>query len=291
MLFLVLAAAVTGAAAPNAVSVTVQGSIEASLQRAIGDDGAAVAAQVARLLRWRGDVVRNVHRGDVVTLLYESAEQQPELVALSYRGLEIDLHAYRFTDDDGVPRYYDGNGKLVEPKLRNSPVPAYVQITELVQSGRGKRRHHGIDLKAPVGTPVVMPFSGVVTRVNWSTRINGNCVEVDLGGGRLARFLHLDRVAAGVRPGARLAPGSAVGTVGNTGRSSAAHLHYEIRAADGRPLKPDELHGLATVHIDRGQLAQFDRVRFAFDRRLLEVESALTASGITPRRAPAAAAR
>lgn len=221
----------------------VRGSIERSLRRVQPKHGAALAAQTARLLRWRGDVVRDVHPGDRLSLLFE-AHTPAVLVALRYEGATVKLEAYRFVAPDGRPRYYDRDGVRVAPRLRNSPVPAYGQITEKVQTGPGKRRHLGIDLKAPEGTPVVAPFPGVVTRVNWSTRHNGNCVEIRFDPGMTGLFLHLAEVAPALAPGQVLAAGAPVGTVGNTGRSTAPHLHYELRrTATGTLLDPLETHG------------------------------------------------
>src|SRR5690606_31775142 len=85
----------TAQAAPDTqrVSVQVRGSIEASLTRAAGDAGPALAAQVARLLRWRGDVIRDVHPGDRISVLYERGEA-PELVALEFEGAAFSLQAF-----------------------------------------------------------------------------------------------------------------------------------------------------------------------------------------------------
>src|SRR3954468_3019479 len=96
--------------------VVVQGSIDASLAHVLGHDGSALAAQVARLVRWRGDVVKNVHKGDELWVLYEEADG-PELVAMTYKGSELTLNAFRQPDAQGVPRYYDDAGKLIEPGL------------------------------------------------------------------------------------------------------------------------------------------------------------------------------
>ncbi len=230
------------AAPPLTAAASVEGSLEATLVRSTGDHGKALAAQVARLLAWRGDVVRNVHRGDELRLAWRPAAV-PELLALHYRGAEITVTAYLYTGDEGIGRFYDDGGTLVEPVLAHSPVPAYVQITEVVQNGSGKRRHSGLDLKAALGAAVLLPFAGRVTRTNWSMRQNGNCVEVRYHRGEIARFLHLDEIDAGVAPGVQLAQGVRIGAVGSTGRSIAPHLHYELRSVAGDVLDPLAVHG------------------------------------------------
>jgi murein DD-endopeptidase MepM/ murein hydrolase activator NlpD len=273
-----LAAAI---APPTSLTLTVEGSIEATLARALpGKDASELAAQVARLMRWRGDFIRHAQRGDMVTLLYEPGDTQQELVAVAYRGQELKLTAYRYADEHGVQRFYDENGTLIEPGIKNSPVTRYTQITERVDPGRGNRRHAGMDFKAPTGAPVRLPFAGRVTRVNWN-RVNGRCVEVAVGGGRLVRFLHLDSVAKNVKPGTHLAAGASIGTVGNTGRSSAPHLHYEIRDAGDRPLEPDKIHGTFVVKLGKDMQPAFAKTRARVDKRFAEADGSVATLSVT----------
>lgn len=249
--------------AARVIDTVVRRSISAVLVAADAQHGAALAAQVARLLRWKGDIVRDVHPNDALTLAYRLEDGQPRLVALVYRGLAIHLSAFPLLDGDGVLRLYDSRAGLIEPRLRHSPTD-YQQITETVQSGRGKRRHRGIDLKAPTGTPIRAPFAARVSRVNWSTRINGNCVDLVYTAGRAAGlhglFLHLDQVD-NLRPGQRLSPGQKFATVGNTGRSSAAHLHYEIRDRRGRVRDPMVVHTTEAVRLTGRWRELFHRSR------------------------------
>ncbi len=266
---------------PTSLTVTVEGSIEATLQRTLpSKDASELAAQVARLMRWRGDFIRHAQRGDVMTILYEEGETQQELVALAYRGHELRVTAYRYADENGVQRFYDENGTLIEPGIKNSPVARYTQITERVDPGRGNRRHAGMDFKAPTGSPVRLPFAGRVTRVNWN-HVNGRCVEVAIAGGRRVRFLHLDSINKNVKPGAQLAVNASIGTVGNTGRSSAPHLHYEIRDANDKPLEPDKIHGTFVVKLGKEQQPEFAKARARVDKRFAEADGAVATLSVT----------
>ncbi|MBI3179083.1 MAG: hypothetical protein HYZ27_05440, partial [Deltaproteobacteria bacterium] len=93
------------AAPPEIAAARVEGSLEATLVRATGQHGTALAAQAARLLGWRGDVVRNVHRGDELRVAWRPGEA-PELVAVVYHGAELSLTAYLYSGDDGIGRFY-----------------------------------------------------------------------------------------------------------------------------------------------------------------------------------------
>jgi len=85
-----------------------------------------------------------------------------------------------------------------------------------------------VDFKAKVGTPVFTPFPGKVTRVNWNFKYNGDCIEIDHAKqGIKTVYLHLNKVV--VKPGQVVKGGQKIGESGNTGRTFAPHLHYEIR--------------------------------------------------------------
>ena len=262
----------TGMAAgtPQHLSLAVKGSLEATLVRAVpSHEGPMLSAEVARLLRWRGDVNRRVHPGDQLSLIYVSrAEGEPELLAMQYVGSELHLQAYRFADTDGISRFYDEAGGLIEPQLLNAPVPDYVQITELVQRGRGRRKHNGIDLKAPLGSPIRLPFAGTVNRINWLQRLNGRCIEVRYDNGILARFLHMSRIDPQVRPHVALPAGAPLGEVGSTGHSNAPHLHYELRR-DDQPLDPLKIHGQRRAAAPQQSMAAFLVQRDALARTLV----------------------
>ena len=94
--------------------------------------------------------------------------------------------------------------------------------------------HAGIDLAAPQGTAVYATADGVVDRAEWFGGY-GNCVEVDHGKGVATRFGHLSRIL--VHPGQRVHRGDLIALVGSTGRSTGAHLHYEVRI-DGHAVNP-----------------------------------------------------
>jgi murein DD-endopeptidase MepM/ murein hydrolase activator NlpD len=85
--------------------------------------------------------------------------------------------------------------------------------------------HPGLDISADYGVPVHAPADGVVTSAGASGNY-GNLVVVDHGYGITTRYGHLSRF--GVSPGVHVHRGDVIGYVGSTGRSTNAHLHYEI---------------------------------------------------------------
>ena len=100
---------------------------------------------------------------------------------------------------------------------------------------RRVRMHEGIDLAAPLGTPIHATAEGTVLRAGWNSGGYGNLVEIDHGRGIITRYGHLSAIL--VRPGDHVTRGQQVGRMGSTGRSTGSHLHYEVRI-DGRAVNP-----------------------------------------------------
>ena len=94
--------------------------------------------------------------------------------------------------------------------------------------------HEGIDFVAPIGTPVLATADGVVLRAEYAGAY-GNMVEVAHADGFVTRYAHLKTID--VKPQDVLQRHDVVGTLGNTGRSTGPHLHYEV-IFKGRAMHP-----------------------------------------------------
>ncbi len=100
----------------------------------------------------------------------------------------------------------------------------------------GQRQfHRGVDFASRVGTPVLATADGVVIR-SAKDRLFGRIVEVDHGNGYITLYGH--NSSNFVKKGDRVKRGQVIGTVGNTGRSTGPHLHYEVRL-NGVAVNPD----------------------------------------------------
>lgn len=114
---------------------------------------------------------------------------------------------------------------------------------ESITSGFGYRRdpfngrgamHAGIDFKGAMGSPIYAAAKGEVSFVGWKQGY-GNTVEISHGNGMLTRYAHLSRF--NVKAGQMVEAGDTIAGLGNSGRSTGPHLHFEVRIND-RAINP-----------------------------------------------------
>ena len=186
--------------------------------------------------------------------MFRSAGVNPESVIKSirqgYRG--YGGHNLSFTDGDGETAFatYDENLERASRILKNldelnlyriaiEKYPFYhpIQTANRFTSGYGPRwgrMHNGTDFAAPHGTPIRSTADGVVTYVGWQSAY-GRLIKIKHDFGIETRYAHLSKFR--VKKGQRVSRGQHIGDMGNTGRSTGTHLHYEIRVG-GKPINP-----------------------------------------------------
>ncbi len=117
-----------------------------------------------------------------------------------------------------------------------------------------RKMHWGIDFTAPKGTPVYSTGDGKVIEVKSSRTGYGRKIIIDHGYGYKTLYAHLNSID--VKRGQQISKGEKIGTVGNTGTSTAPHLHYEVihKGAKVNPihfcvdnLSPEEYHEMAEM--------------------------------------------
>ena len=99
---------------------------------------------------------------------------------------------------------------------------------------RWGRMHNGTDFAGPIGTPIYTTADGVVTEAGWSSGY-GRLIKIQHDFGIETRYAHLNSID--VRVGQRVSRGDRIGAMGNSGRSTGPHLHYEVRV-NGNPVNP-----------------------------------------------------
>lgn len=144
---------------------------------------------------------------------------------------------------DDVARQLDVRGdelsmiesRLLDERLRRNMLPTTLPVTVPWISSFGWRidpitgeraMHEGVDFPADIGTQVIAAATGMVLSAEFHPEY-GNLLEIDHGNGLSTRYAHLSKII--VRPGSLVKRGQPVAMVGNTGRSTGPHLHFEVR--------------------------------------------------------------
>lgn len=144
---------------------------------------------------------------------------------------------------------YDDLMELASNKeefLRSIPAIQPISNEELkrLSSGYGMRMHPilkvrklhpGVDFSAPKGTPIYATGDGEVKKVHTSFGGYGKQVEIDHGYGYVTKYAHMSKF--NVTKGQKVKRGECIGYVGNSGRSTAPHVHYEVHK-DGKKIDP-----------------------------------------------------
>jgi murein DD-endopeptidase MepM/ murein hydrolase activator NlpD len=118
--------------------------------------------------------------------------------------------------------------------------------------------HQGIDLVAEFGTPVHAAADGVVTGATPNGGY-GNWIEIEHEEKLSTAYGHLSSFAPGIAPGVRVQKGDLIGFVGNTGRSTGSHLHFELRS-NGKPTDPVIHSSMKPPQLRGGDLERFRKV-------------------------------
>lgn len=126
------------------------------------------------------------------------------------------------------------------------PKPTSISAKGLIWPARGKltsgygwrwgRMHKGVDIAAPIGTPVMAAAPGVVVKAGWNSGGYGNMVDIQHPDGTLTRYAHNKRLL--VHTGEAVQQGEQISEMGSTGFSTGPHLHFEVHPMGKKAVNP-----------------------------------------------------
>ncbi|MCO7188904.1 MULTISPECIES: M23 family metallopeptidase [unclassified Pseudoalteromonas] len=216
------------------------------------------------------DFQREIHHGDVLTLMFDKAvlvvkdglhqklEQPGQLRFARLQNQGEDLTVYHHDEGNGLSGFYFADGRPAQSFLLKTPLNG-----ARLSSKFGNRKHPilgytrlhaGLDFGAPVGTPIFAAGNGTIKKAGWGGSF-GNRVVIRHANGYDTLYAHLRGVAKGMKPGIRVKQGEVIGYLGNTGLSQARHLHYEVHK-NGKPINP-----LSLRHVEQQRLRGDDLAR------------------------------
>jgi murein DD-endopeptidase MepM/ murein hydrolase activator NlpD len=164
------------------------------------------------------------------------ANRLDKLLDLKFDRMKKDL-LVDVNDLDILGETLDGRRMLLESVPNGWPVRGTLSSVFGVRNSPFTETpvfHHGLDIVARAGVPVVASAPGVVVKSGYES-LYGNAVVVDHGAGYRSLYAHMS--SCSVEEGAFVNRGEELGKVGSTGRSTGPHLHYEVRV-NGLPVNP-----------------------------------------------------
>ena len=214
------------------------GIISNSLYETMTDNGlsAALANELAEVYAWSIDFYR-IQKGDKFKVIYD--EQQVEGESVNIKRIKAAMfehsgHEYYavYFEQNGVSGYYDEESRGMKRQFLKAPVK-FSHISSRYTMKRFHpvqqrwKAHLGTDYAAPTGTPIMSTANGVIIEAT-QNRFNGNYVKVKHNSTYTTQYLHMSRIASGMRRGASVRQGDVIGYVGSTGLSSGPHVCYRF---------------------------------------------------------------
>jgi murein DD-endopeptidase MepM/ murein hydrolase activator NlpD len=226
---------------PAPVRVSDSATVDQTFSQAAQSLGldAGTIATLTRAFANKVDLTRDLRRGDTLSIVYD----EPKGAAVSPDPLAVRLTTANESHDvflhrklDGEPLYYSRDGGSTEPSFLRYPV-AFTRVSSEFSAHRLDpvthrwASHDGVDLAAPIGTPVHAAADGVIEFAGRQTGY-GKVVMLQNPAPYSTVYAHLSRFAKGVRQGIKVKQGQVIGYVGKTGWATGPHLHYEVRVDD-----------------------------------------------------------
>ncbi|UII28423.1 peptidoglycan DD-metalloendopeptidase family protein [Fulvivirga maritima] len=214
------------------------GVIESSLSVAMSDLGLPVQLtnDFVDVFAWQVDFFR-LQRGDKFKVIYEDkmVDGQSvgigEIKAIYFEHFGNDYYAYAFDQGEGA-NYFDESGNSLRKALLRYPLE-FTRISSRYSGNRYHpvqkrwKAHRGTDFAAPKGTPIRSVGDGIIVDAKYS-KYNGNYVKVRHNSTYTTQYLHMSKIASGIKAGVRVKQNQTIGFVGSTGLATGNHLCYRF---------------------------------------------------------------
>lgn len=204
--------------------------------------------------------------GDTFDIIYEKKvtagglELDTQVIYIGFTIGGKQYHRYAWTDKAGNPGFYSPKGELSAKMLMKRPLKARARLS----SPYGNRRHpilmynvfhSGVDLAAPMNTPIMAAGDGVITQLGRKGAY-GKYIRIKHSSGYQTAYAHMNGYRSGLKVGSKVKRGEVIGYVGSTGRSTGPHCHFEV-IKNGKTRNPFENHTLDSKQLKGFELEQF----------------------------------
>lgn len=217
---------------------TSSGIINSSLAVTMDDNGLKpqLTNDLADIFAWEVDFFK-LYPGDRFKLIYEEDFVDGKSIGYGdikgavFEHANKKYYAYYFDQGSGI-EYFDDEGNSLRKTFLMYPV-----VFSRISSRYSGRRYHpvqkrykshrGTDFAAPQGTPIRAVGDGIITKAHYE-KYNGNNVKIKHNSVYSTQYLHMVKIARGIRPGVRVKQGQTIGYVGHTGLARGNHVCYRF---------------------------------------------------------------
>ncbi len=217
---------------------SIAGEIRSNLSETIEELGISheLTNKFVDIFGWQVDFQR-LQKGDKFKLIYEEAQVEGVSVGIKQiNGIYFEhsgspYYAFPFDQGEGVD-YFDEEGNSLRKALLKYPIE-FTRISSRYTMNRFHpvqkrwKAHLGTDFAAPTGTPIRSVGDGIIEEAQYKSN-NGNYVKIRHNGTYTTQYLHMSRIADGVRAGTKVRQGQTIGYVGSTGLATGPHLCYRF---------------------------------------------------------------
>jgi murein DD-endopeptidase MepM/ murein hydrolase activator NlpD len=254
------------------VEKSIAGEIKSNLSETIEELGISheLTNRFVDVFGWQVDFQR-LQKGDKFKLIYEEAQVEgisvgiKQINAIYFEHFGTPYYAFPFDQGDGVD-YFDEEGKSLRKALLKYPIE-FTRISSRFTMSRFHpvqkrwKAHLGTDFAAPTGTPIRAVGDGLIEEAKYRSN-NGNYVKIRHNATYTTQYLHMSRIADGVRAGTRVRQGQTIGYVGSTGLATGPHLCYrfwrngkqvdalKVELPPSQPVKKEFLESFESVKSD-----------------------------------------
>ncbi len=220
------------------VEKKITGVVQSSLSETIENLGITheLTNRFVDIFAWQVDFQR-LQKGDKFKLIYEEnlVDGKPigigKINGVYFEHFNNGYYAFPYDQGDGLD-YFDEQGNSLRKALLKYPIE-FTRISSRYSRSRFHpvrkvfRAHLGTDFAASTGTPIRSVGDGIILEARYTSN-NGNYVKVRHNATYTTQYLHMSKIAAGIKSGTRVRQGQTIGYVGSTGLANGSHLCYRF---------------------------------------------------------------
>lgn len=223
-------------------------------------------SQMTDIFDWEIDFTKDIRDGDRFTIIYKAqyVENQligaGEIIAVTLTNRGVVHKAIRHISPSGQQSFYTPDGRSLKKAFNRYPL-RYSHISSMFSFSRNHpilhkhRPHKGVDLAAPIGTPIHATGDGKIESITHQDGY-GNMIKISHNKNYTTVYAHMLKFQKGLARGDRVKRDQVIGYVGQSGLATGPHLHYEFHL-NHTPKNPITVDLPRSESIQNSELAEF----------------------------------